>query len=242
MATYLYEAMNREGQAVKAEMEALSNEDALSKIRNLGLFPTRIREKGGKKKPATAAAKKKKGGTIAFGKVSQKVVVQFTRQLSTLQDAGLPILRSLQILHEQQRPGLMRNVLRDVAEDVEGGATLSESFAKQPKAFNRLYVNMVAAGETGGVLDIILQRLAEFMEKSQRLKRRVTGAMLYPVCVIFFAVAIVTGIMLYVVPQFRTIFEDFNTTLPRLTEILISVSDWVDHGTPPGWAVVLRPA
>jgi len=241
MATFAYEAMNRDGQQVKAEVDALSSEDALSKIRNLGLFPTRIREKGGKKGPQTtgAAKKKKGGGTIAFGKVRQKTVVQFTRQLSTLQDAGLPILRSLQILHEQQRPGLLRNILRDVADDVEGGSTLSEAFAKHPKGFNRLYVNMVAAGETGGVLDVILQRLAEFMEKSQRLKRKVTGAMVYPVCVITFAVLIVAGIMIVVVPKFREIFVDFNTTLPQVTEMLISISQWFIKGSPPGWAVLL---
>ena len=239
MATYSYEAMNREGQAVKAEVEALSSEDALSKIRNLGLFPTRIREKGGKKTAAATGKKRKGGGGIAFGKVSQKVIVQFTRQLSTLQDAGLPILRSLQILHEQQRPGMMRNTLRDVAEDVEGGSTLSESFARQPKAFNRLYVNMVAAGETGGVLDVILNRLAEIMEKAQRLKRRVTGAMVYPICVICFAGGIVTGIMIVVVPKFEEIFTDFGTTLPSVTQMLISISNWFVKGTPPGWAVVL---
>ena len=239
MATYAYEAMNREGQAVKAEVEALSSEDALSKIRNLGLFPTRIREKGGKKAAPGAAGKKKAGTTIAFGKVSQKVVVQFTRQLSTLQDAGLPILRSLQILHEQQKPGLMRNILRDVAEDVEGGSTLSEAFAKQPKAFNRLYVNMVAAGETGGVLDVILQRLAEFMEKAQRLKRKVTGAMVYPICVVSFALGIVAGIMIVVVPKFKEIFADFGTTLPSVTVMLINVADWFIKGSPPGWAVLL---
>jgi type IV pilus assembly protein PilC len=241
MATFMYEAMNREGQQVKAEVEALSSEDALSKIRNLGLFPTRIREKGGKKKPAAGkgAVKKKKGITLAFGRVKQKLIVQFTRQLSTLQDAGLPILRSLQILQEQQRPGLLRNILRDVAEDVEGGSTLSEAFAKHPKAFNRLYVNMVAAGETGGVLDTILQRLAEFMEKAQRLKRKVTGAMVYPVCVISFACCIVAGIMIVVVPKFRDIFRDFNTKLPAVTETLIGLASWFAHGSPPGWAVFL---
>ncbi|MCK4658673.1 MAG: type II secretion system F family protein [Phycisphaerae bacterium] len=241
MGTFTYEAMNRDGQSVKAEVSAISSEEALSKIRNLGLFPTRIREKGGKKKPGEAVAGKKKkgGGTIAFGKVGQKTVVQFTRQLSTLQDAGLPILRSLQILHEQQKPGLMRNILHDVADDVEGGATLSEAFAKHPKGFNRLYVNMVAAGETGGVLDVILQRLAEFMEKSQRLKRKVTGAMVYPICVISFAVGIVAGIMIVVVPKFEEIFRDFGTTLPSVTKMLIGVANWFVKASPPGWAVLL---
>ncbi|MHC4065593.1 MAG: type II secretion system F family protein, partial [Planctomycetota bacterium] len=195
MATYVYEAMNQAGQEVKDELEAASSEDALTKIRSLGYFPTRIREKGGKKKAPAAPGKKKKGGTtLAIGGVSSKLITQFTRQLSTLQDAGLPILRSLNILEQQQRPGLLKNILRGVCEDVEGGATLSEAFAKHPKAFDRLYVNMVAAGETGGVLDVILLRLAEFMEKAQRLKRKVVGAMIYPTCVISFAVLIVTMI------------------------------------------------
>ncbi|MHC4090010.1 MAG: type II secretion system F family protein [Planctomycetota bacterium] len=240
MATYVYEAMNQAGQEVKDELEAASSEDALTKIRSLGYFPTRIREKGGKKKAPAAPGKKKKGGTtLAIGGVSSKLITQFTRQLSTLQDAGLPILRSLNILEQQQRPGLLKNILRGVCEDVEGGATLSEAFAKHPKAFDRLYVNMVAAGETGGVLDVILLRLAEFMEKAQRLKRKVIGAMIYPVCVISFAVLIVTGIMIVVVPKFEEIFRDFDTELPEVTVLLITVSNWFIHGRPPGWAVVL---
>ena len=137
MATYLYEAMNQTGQEVKDQVEASSAEDALEKIRNLGLFPTRIREKGGKKK--TAAAGKKRSMTITIGGVSLKLVTQFTRQLATLQDAGLPILRSLNILGEQQKPGPLKNALIGTAEEVEGGATLSEAFAKHPKVFNRLY-------------------------------------------------------------------------------------------------------
>ena len=240
MATYVYEAMNQAGQEVKDEVQAVSNEEALSKIRNLGYFPTRIREKGGKKKASAAPGrKKKKGGTITIGGVPSKVITQFTRQLSTLQDAGLPILRSLSILEQQQKPGLLKNSLRDVCEDVEGGCTLSEAFAKHPKAFNRLYVNMVAAGETGGVLDVILIRLAEFMEKSERLKRKVIGAMIYPTVVISFAVLIVTGIMIVVVPKFQEIFVDFDCTLPAATVYLINTSDWFVKGTPPGWAVVL---
>ncbi len=162
MPTFAYEAMNQAGQEVKDEIEAVSSEDALAKIRNLGYFPTRIKEKGGSKANA-GATKKKKGGGFSFGRVGTKQITQMTRQLSTLQDAGLPILRSLNILQEQEKPGLLKNVLGAVAEDIEGGATLSEACAKHPKAFNRLYVNMVAAGETGGVLDVILSRLADFM-------------------------------------------------------------------------------
>jgi len=239
MPTFAYEAMNPAGQEVKDEVEALSNEDALAKIRNLGYFPTRIREKGGAKAKSAAPGKKKKGRSFSFGRVKTKVLTQVTRQLSTLQDAGLPILRSLRILEEQQKPGTLKTVLRSVAEDIEGGATLSEACSKHPKAFNRLYVNMVAAGETGGVLDVILQRLADFMEKAEKLKRKIIGAMIYPAVVVTFALGIVVGIMIVVIPKFKEIFADFDVTLPGATMILMGTSDWVVSGTPPGWAVIV---
>ncbi|MEK6797360.1 MAG: type II secretion system F family protein [Planctomycetota bacterium] len=237
MPTYSYEAMNQAGQEVKDEIEALSTEDALSKIRNLGYFPTRLREKGGTK--ARAAGPGKKKSRFSFGRVKGKQITQITRQLSTLQDAGLPILRSLQILEEQQRPGLMKNTLRGMTEDIEGGSTLSEACGRNPRAFNRLYVNMVAAGEAGGVLDVILQRLAEFMEKAEKLKRKVVGAMIYPAVVVTFAGGIVIGIMIFVIPKFREIFMDFKVTLPGVTMILLNASDWIVDGTPPGWMVLI---
>lgn len=236
MPTFLYEAMNQAGQEIKDEVDAPSPDEALSKIRALGYFPTRIREKGGKKKVTTT---KKNKMPLSIGGVSKKKMVQFTRQLSTLQDAGLPILRSLRILEQQQKPGLLKAILRGVGDDVEGGATLSEAMGKYPKGFDRLYVNMVAAGETGGVLDVVLQRLADFMEKSQRLKRKVIGAMIYPCVVILAAVGIVGFIMVKVVPKFTEIFKEFDTELPRITKMLIAVSDWFAKGKPPGWAVVL---
>jgi len=239
MPTFAYEAMNPAGQEVKDELEALSNEDALAKIRNLGYFPTRIREKGGAKAKSAAPGKKKKGRSFSFGRVKTKALTQVTRQLSTLQDAGLPILRSLNILEEQQKPGTLRTVLRSVAEDIEGGSTLSEACSKHPKAFNRLYVNMVAAGETGGVLDVILQRLAEFMEKAEKLKRKIIGAMIYPAVVVTFAMGIVVGIMIVVIPKFKEIFKDFDVNLPDVTMVLLNTSDWVVKGTPPGWMVIL---
>ena len=229
--------MNQAGQEVKDEVEAVSVEDALAKIRNLGYFPTRIREKGGAKTKAKAPGKKK--SSAGFGRVSAKSVTEFTRQLSTLQDAGLPILRSLSILEEQQKPGLMKNTLRMVTDDIEGGSTLSEAFSKHPKVFDRLYVNMVAAGETGGVLDVILLRLAEFMEKAQKLKRKIVGAMIYPIVIVLFAVGIVSGIMIVVIPKFKDIFMDFGIKLPGATVFLLGTADWFVGGMPPGWAVIL---
>ncbi len=239
MSTFAYEAMNQAGQEVKDEVEALTTEDALAKIRSLGYFPTRIREKGAKVKVAASGKKAK----IKTGRINVKALTQLTRQLSTLQDAGLPILRSLRILEEQQKPGAMKNILGTVATDIEGGSTLSEAFARHPKAFDRLYVNMVAAGETGGVLDVILQRLAEFKEKAQKLKSRVTSAMIYPAAVVFFAVGIVSGIMIFVIPKFSQIFNDFDTKLPDVTLILLGASDFFSNGRPlPGWVwLILGP-
>lgn len=240
MGTFVYEAMNQTGQEVKDQIDATSAEEALGKIRSLGLFPTRIREKGGKKKGEVAGKKKKKGGgAITIGRAKTKHVTSFTRQLATLQDAGLPILRSLSILEEQQKAGPLKNALGTIAEDVEGGCTLSEAMSKHPKAFDRLYVNMVAAGETGGVLDIILIRLAEFMEKAQKLKSKIKGAMIYPTVVMTFAIGIVAMIMVVVVPKFEEIFADFGTTLPAVTQYLIIVSNWFAKGTPPGWVFLL---
>lgn len=244
MPIFQYEAMNQAGQEVKDEIEALSTEEALAKIKSLGYYPTKIKEKGARR--VTAARGRGGLSSISIGGVKKKALTQFTRQLSTLQDAGLPILRSLRILEEQQKPGPLKNIIRNVADEVESGATLSEAMAKNPKAFDRLYVNMVAAGEAGGVLDVILQRLADFMEKAQRLKRKVVGAMIYPAMVISFAGAIVMGIMIFVVPKFEQIFSDFGTDLPKMTKFLIRTSNWIigrsagaEEGGFPGWVIIL---
>jgi len=228
MATYQFEAMNAQGQEVRDEIEAASQEEAVQKIRAMNYFPTNLREKGGARgqRRATGGGVKK-GKTITIGGVSQKNLTLFTRQLSTLQDAGLPILRSLRILYSQQKPGVLKNALADVIEDVEAGATLSEAMAKHGKCFNRLYVNIVRAGEAGGVLDRILLRLAEFMEKSLTLRRRVIGAMIYPVVVIVVAILIVSAIMVFIIPRFKDIFDDFGSKLPAPTLMLISLSDTV---------------
>jgi len=232
MPTFEYEAMNASGKAHKGTLEAPTSEDVVKKLREDGMFPTSVRQAKAPPKAAkpknTDKKKKKKGFTINMpGGVGAKVITQFTRQLSTLQDAGLPLLRSLQILEQQQKPGKMKTILGGVCEDVEGGNTLSESFAKHPKAFDRLYCKMVAAGEVGGVLDVILQRLADFMEKGERLKRRIKGALIYPICVISIAIAIVTGIMYFVIPKFQEIFKDFGVKLPAPTVFLINSSKWI---------------
>jgi type IV pilus assembly protein PilC len=227
MPTYKYEAMDTSGGEVKDTVDAMNEEEAQQKIRQMGYFVTKISEvasksKGGKKK----APKRKKGQTFTIGGVSSKALCTFTRQFSTLQDAGLPVLRSLRILEGQMKPGVLKNALIDVVDDVESGATLSEAFAKHPRCFDRLYVNLVKAGEAGGALEIILKRLADFKEKAQSLKRKITGAMVYPVVVMIVAVAILTFIMLYIIPKFEKIFKDFNMTLPDMTKALMATSRW----------------
>jgi len=246
MATFVYEALNASGKPQKGTIEAGNTEEAIQRIKAQGYYPTSVREQAVKKGQGAAAGegakiKKKKGGSV--GGISQKYLTTFTRQLSTLQDAGLPLLRSLQILESQQKPGKMKNTLIGVCEEVEGGSSLSESMGKYPKAFNHLYVKMVNAGEIGGVLDIILQRLAEFMEKAERLKRKIRGAMVYPIVVVTIAGLILTGIMVFIIPKFEEIFKDFGVALPALTRGLIYCSRWVAGSNPgqqiPGFLVIL---
>jgi type IV pilus assembly protein PilC len=186
-------------------------------------------QKKGKGKKAAQQGRRKKGQTFTIGGVSQKMLTIFTRQFSTLQDAGLPVLRSLRILERQMKPSVLKNSLIDVVEDVESGMTLSEAMAKHPKCFDRLYVNMVRAGEAGGALEIILQRLAEFKEKAQSLKKKIIGAMVYPAVVIFVAVAILTFIMVMIIPKFKKIFDEFGLQLPQATKTLIAISNWMSQ-------------
>src|SRR5436190_822454 len=175
MPTFQYEAMDHTGREVKDTIDASTQEEAQQLIRQKGFFVTKIAEKAKKAKQRASAKRggrrKKKAFTI--GRISTKQLCTFTRQLSTLQDAGLPILRSLKILEGQCKPGVLKNSLQDVVEDIESGLTLSEAMQKHPKAFDRLYCNMIKAGEAGGALEAILQRLADFKEKAQSLKRRI---------------------------------------------------------------------
>ena len=229
MPTYKFEAMDTSGGEVKDSIEASNEEEAQQKIRQRGYFVTRLTEVASKAKDKKKAKAKKTGKSrkvIVIGGVKAKALVTFTRQLSTLQDAGLPVLRSLKILEGQMKPSALKNALIDIVDDVESGNTLSEAFAKHPRAFDRLYVNMVRAGEAGGALEVILRRLAEFKEKSQSLARRIKGAMIYPIAVISVAVGIVSFIMIYIIPKFEDIFRNFKIPLPALTRWLMDTSKW----------------
>jgi type IV pilus assembly protein PilC len=164
------------------------------------------------------------------------MVMVITRQLATLIDAGLPLLRSLNILIVQQKPSKLKDVLREVTSDVQSGATFSDSLAKHPKAFDRLYVNMVRAGEVGGMLEIVLNRLAIFMERAQALKRRVRGAMVYPLFVVILANTIVLFLLTYIVPIFGEIFGDFGAELPAMTLFLMAAGELIKYGW---WKILL---
>lgn len=227
MPTFKFEALDTTGTEVKDSVEAGNEEEASQKIKAMGYFVTKLtaaQKTGGKKK---GSGKKKSRKTFAIGGASAKKLTLFTRQFSVLQDAGLPVLRSLRILEKQMKPGALKNSLIDVVEDVESGMTLSEALGKHPKCFDRLYVNMVRAGEAGGALEVILQRLADFKEKSQGLKRKIVGAMVYPSVVIMVAVSILMFIMVMIIPKFKKIFDEFGLQLPWATQTLIKISDWM---------------
>jgi type IV pilus assembly protein PilC len=241
MPLFKYEALDSQGVAIKNEVEALSQKEAVSKIRNMGYFPTKVLSVGaGKKAGAVAGAvakpKKRRG---AGGKVKIKYITQFARQLSTLQDAGLPILRSLRILEEQQKAGTFKRIIGYVADEIEGGATLSEALNRFPRCFDRLMVGMVAAGETGGVLDLILSRVADFMEKDQKLKSRVKGAMIYPIVVLTAAMTMLMMLMIFIIPKFQVVLTEMlgEGQMPAVTQITLKVAQWLADDY--GWAVMV---
>ncbi|MCC6572916.1 MAG: type II secretion system F family protein [Planctomycetes bacterium] len=229
MPLFAYEAINNKGQRETGEVEAANRNAAIIEIRNAGLKPTKVTQRSeAEKKAATPAAKEKarpadKAKRLK-GRVASKYVAEFTAQMSVLIDAGLPVVRSLKVLAKQQKEGTFKYMIEDIAESVEQGSSLSDAFNMHNRTFDRLYVNMVKAGEAGGVLDTILQRLADFLEKAQRLKQKVVGAMIYPIVVMSVAVFILTGIMVFVVPSFEKMFKDQGFKLPLMTEILVSVS------------------
>ncbi len=237
MPVFQYVALDSQGVEIKDEVEALSEKEAISKIRNMGYFPTKVRSKAAAKTPGKTAAKAKRRRG-AGAKVKVKLATQFARQLSTLQDAGLPILRSLRILEEQQKSGSFKRIIGYVGDDIEGGSTLSEAMGKYPRCFDRLFVSMVAAGEAGGVLDLILARVADFKEQNIRLKGRVKSAMVYPIVVLTAAFLILLGLMTFVIPQFKAVLEEMvGGELNPVTQAVLGVSGWIAYNY--GWAILM---
>ncbi len=238
MPLFEYIALDSQGVEIKDEIEALSEKEAISKIRTLGYFPTKVKSKAAAKSGAGKTARKPKARRGARASVKVRFVTQFARQLSTLQDAGLPILRSLRILEDQAKKGPFKRIIGYVSDDIEGGSTLSEAFAKYPRAFDRLFVNMVAAGETGGVLDLILARIADFKEKALKLKARVKSAMVYPAVVMTAAFGILLALMTFVIPQFKSVLEEMvGGKLNKVTTTVLGVSHWIANDY--GWAILM---
>ncbi len=232
MPSFSYKAHDRRsGKEVSGSLEAGSQMEAIANLKKQGLLPIEVKESRAKSvKTPAGGTPGGSGGAFANlmgGGVKPAQVTLFTRQLSTLQDAGLPIVQSLQILTDMQRPGSFRSILGQVTEDVQGGTMLSDAMARHPKVWDKLYTNLVKAGEAAGALDIILRRLSEFREKAQKLKKKIIGALIYPVAVLTIAVAILTFIMVFIVPKFEQIFRDLNIRLPALTVLLIEMSNFV---------------
>ena len=227
MPTFQFEAIDAAtGKEIRDTVDAANEAEAQATIRSMGYMVTKLKARKAKAAAGGAKGGRRPGRSFAIGGVSTKDLTMFTRQLSILQDAGLPILRSLKLLADMQKPGRLKNSLLDVCDEIEGGSTLSEAFSKSPKAFDRLYCNMIRAGEAGGALEVILRRLAEFMERSQALKRKVKGALVYPIVVVLVAVGILAFIMIQIVPQFKKIFDDFGSELPPMTQTLINISNF----------------
>lgn len=236
MANFNYTALDAKGEQTEGTIAAGSEAEAVQNLRSQGLYTTQIYEEG-KGKPAAAkkSAAKKSGGkgkglNMTIGKakttVKPKVLMVFTRQLATLIDSGLPLLRSLTVLGKQEPNPALKSTIGALADSVQGGSTFSESLAQHPKMFNKLYVNMVKAGELGGVLEVVLNRLSEYQEKAHKLKNKIVSAMVYPAIVMFIAVAILIFLMIFIVPKFKEMFASTDSELPMISQLVFGFSEF----------------
>ncbi len=238
MPKFEFTAADANGQQMQGTVEAPNQDEAANQLRAQGYYPLQIVEEGkGKLAPAKKSAAKKKGkaakpkkgdpkGTTG-GRVKPKLLMIFTRQLATLIDSGLPLLRGLTVLAKQEPNPVLRGTVNALADSVQSGSTFSEALAQHPKIFNKLYVNMVKAGELGGVLEVVLVRLAEYQEKAQKLKNKIVSAMVYPVIVMFIAVAILVFLMLVIVPKFEAMFAEMeNQDLPTISKVVFGTSNF----------------
>ena len=254
MATFQYIAKDSAGNETRGTIEAGDRNGAIAAVRAQGLFPTAIGEvKGAAAAPAAAAKKKGKAPAAKpakaksglnkdinlniklpnwlKGRIKTKVLTQFTRQLATLVNAGLPLMRGIEVLKRQMKDPQMKEALDGISENIASGGTFSEALTAYPKIFDNLYVNMVKAGEAGGVLEVVLGRLAEFAEKAERIKNKVKGAMIYPCVVLVAAVGITWFLLVAVIPKFKQVFNDMlgGAALPGITEAVIQASEFMQH-------------
>ncbi|MEW6238286.1 MAG: type II secretion system F family protein [Candidatus Omnitrophota bacterium] len=238
MPTFSYKALDKGGKEIRGNIEATGEEAVVERLRSMGYYVTQVNRSKqgiGQVDLLDLPIFRIVGKILSRGKVGLKNLSAFSRQLATLIGAGLPLLRSLQILREQVEDKNLKDALIGITESVEGGSTLSEAMAKYPRIFNRLYVNMVKAGEIGGALEQVLDRLAMFQEKSQAVRSKVKGAMWYPAVVITIAMSVVAIIMIFVVPKFADMFSGLGAELPYPTQVLINIS----HGLVDYWYIPL---
>lgn len=229
MPEYAYEALDKGGKQVRGVIEAANEEIIVEKLRGMGYYPLKVMQH--KKSAAQADILALPGLRLIFHRITSKQLMAFSRQLATLIDAGLPIIRSLSILQEQVESSIFKEKIGDVIKSIEGGSSLSEALARHPKVFDNLYVNMVRAGEIGGVLEAVLDKIAEFFEKRQALKGKVKSALMYPLVVSVLAGVIVIFILVVIMPKFVDIFAQLGAELPALTRALITASDILLHRT-----------
>lgn len=232
MSDYSYEAVDAGGLKIQGTLDVVDQNEAIRRVKEMGLFPVRIAAAREFRKKRLSIRPKATGGrrqiviNIPFfsGRVKASVLAIFTRQLATLIEAGMPLLRGLRILNEQEESLALQKILFEVSEHIEGGGSLSEALAAHPKVFNKLYINMVKAGELSGALELTLRRLAEFMEKAQKIKGKIKAAMFYPVSVLVIAMGILLALMAWVVPKFREVLDGLNVAMPKFTLFVFGVS------------------
>lgn len=236
MASFTYKAMDKSGKEIKGKIDASSEGVVVERLRSMGYFPTDVRKTkaagGSEINLEEMPGIKQVYRLISRGGVKLKTLTTFTRQLSTLIGAGLPLLRSLQILNEQVESSNMKAALKPITDEVESGSTFSEALSHQPQIFKKLYVNMVKAGEIGGALEEILDRLATYFEKSAALRSKVLSAMYYPIAVIIISIALVAVILIFIVPRFQDMYESAGAELPGVTQVLVNISDLVRYRAP----------
>ncbi len=218
MPVYLWVAETKKGRKLKGELEAANEKIALSQLKRRNLAVKKL-----KPKPKDIF----ENVSWLQPKVTNKDIVVFTRQFSTMIDAGLPLVQGLTILAEQSENKTFKTILKEITKDVEGGSTLAEAMKKHPKVFDELFVNLVAAGEVGGILDTILRRLADYIEKAEKLKSRIKGAMTYPLVVVAIAIIVISVILIFVIPVFEDMFAGFGAALPAPTQLVVGMSRFI---------------
>lgn len=221
MAKFQYQAKNSSGQIVQGEVEAANQQEAIIRLRAQQLLPVRVAQMGSS---STSKGPAKNAGFFAK-RVNGKDLQIFTRQFATLINAGIPVVDSLKILSEGLRPGLLKEASAQVKTSIEGGRRLADSMGQVPQVFDRLYVNMIQAGEEAGILDGILQRLASYMEKSEKLKAQVRGAMIYPLVIVIVAIVVIAGILIFIIPKFMEFFTSSGKEPPMLTQMVVTLSN-----------------